>query len=130
MKEETTEILKFVADSLQESKEFAIEQAPDVIQQYLGAMFIEQLSDSITCIFFLILGLSIGVWAIRLYKKNNSTGYSWDEDQVILVMMMGIVSAALCAGGSLSLSSHIPEAAKIHYYPKGYLMEKVLEASK
>ena len=121
MTEKKEEILEFLVSTLKETKDFVLEQAPDVVQQYLGALFIDSFTSfifsSLACLIFGLIG------AFILVKKPLKD----DPDCPGANSFVGGV-LTLIAGACLCLSIEFSiKSAKIHYYPKGYLLEKVLK---
>ena len=115
MTEKKEEILEFLVSTLKETKDFVLEQAPDVVQQYLGALFIHSFSSfifsSLACLIFGLIG------AFFLVKKPLK-----EENYFVGGALTLIAGACLCLSIEFSIKS-----AKIHYYPKGYLLEQVLK---
>lgn len=120
--ENKEQVLKFIADSLQEMKDFAIEQAPDVVQQYLGWKFTE-------AVMFTCLGLILLIPALYgCYKATIITKQLYKEDSNepwFLLCILAIIGLMLFP--TLFIINNLPDAIQIHYYPKAYLLEQLLK---
>lgn len=115
MEEPTKEIIQFITSTLKESKDFVIEQSPDVIQQYLGAQAISCYVYGFIAITAIILGILCFIIAWRTVT---------DCDTIVGFIMVGMI---LCVIGFMFGPKNIIQYQQITEYPKGYLLEQVLK---
>ena len=65
------EIINFITESLKESKDFIVDQAPDVVQQFLGATQLDSLVAFVTA-------LLIAKMIYDIYEGNEKIdGVGW-----------------------------------------------------
>ena len=111
------EIVKFITDTLQETKSFVVEQSPEVVQQYLGFRITENLIGMITCLSMLLIGVYLILKFIRLSRDSS---YKSDLDIIIFPgVALSLVSIGL---GFMFVIQFI----HVYYYPKAYLLHKFL----
>jgi hypothetical protein len=107
MEKETSEILSFILKTLQESKDFVKEQAPDIVQQALAFGIYDSKM-------FLWLGVFILVVSAVLFLS------------ILIFDNVGLVFFALpsLALGALLVFCSVSQMKKIELAPKLYLLER------
>lgn len=120
MTEKKEEILEFLVSTLKETKDFVLEQAPDVVQQYLGALFIHSFSSAMVSFvgFIILITMTLIIFIKKPFRMDD------DSFPSILTCVFLFAMSVTCLHASIEKSI---DAAKIHYYPKGYLLEQVLK---
>ena len=111
-------ILKLLADSLESGKEFAIAEAPEVVQQLL---LWKRWELSLTPVLFVVFAAITGTLALRYFRLScpPNTGSS-DE----LVYILGWpISAVACMCSTCCALCAMPAALQIWLAPKVFLLE-------
>lgn len=113
MKEETiTQLLQFLLDTLQETKDFTLDQAPVFVQELLMWYFYEHLFFAGFGVLVILFGLAIG-WIL---KKNLSPN---DQPIRYTAYLGGWII------GLLFLISNTYDLIKVSVAPKVVLLEMV-----
>jgi hypothetical protein len=113
------ELVKFITETLRETKEFALEQSPDVVQQYLSS----KVTSSGLGVLFTFIGCVISVILIRkgiLISRAKSGFYS--DDDFLYYLFGGTLG--ICS--ILFLITNIFSLVNVYFYPKAYLLERFL----
>lgn len=107
------DLQKFILETLQQSKDLVVTQAPDVIQQYLSSQYFEAWVYIIVGIILFVLALLSG---LKLLKNPDC---EFKTFCFLFVGMGGLISSFIL------LSCYATTPYKITHYPKAYLLESV-----
>ena len=122
---ETGEIKEFMLQTLKESKDFVVEQSPEVIQQYLGTQYLE--ATICFWVFGVVSILALVTGLYLLIKKPFKTVYTSIPDDYsgsyVGAIFFGVVFIFTLAISATNLTNKL----KIEHYPKGYLLERVIK---
>lgn len=110
------ELQKQVLEMLKDGKSFVIEQAPDVVQQYVALQAVGYLG---WCALFVLCALVSFFIFSSMYLSEKKNGYG----QETIPLCFGIVVGTIL---SLGMLSNAINYYSIKTYPKGYLLDKAL----
>lgn len=115
------ELQEFILNTLKQGKDFVFDQAPDMVQQYIKCIGIE---NGIGAIFSLI---AICTFIYMIFRGTKTEPSCRADDGPFLIKSIGTIGLIF---SSLLFFISLSTALKIVYYPKGYLLEQVLNHSK
>ena len=116
-KEKLDKLMEFLLVSLQESKDFAVEQAPQVAKEMISW---GQICYGIGVFCFCLGGIltfCLGLW---VWKRRNDDGYDHDG-----CVAGSVFSWALTLGLLAGMLTHVAFFCKATYAPRLYLIEQV-----
>lgn len=116
MNEKYAEIINGLTETLKETKDFVLEQAPDVAKQLLVAEMIKLKFQLIMCAFF--SAVSLGVFMGAVFYHN--------DDSLICIarFIVGCISF-LCTLGSMSeTATCVSQLISVTVAPKAFLLKK------
>jgi hypothetical protein len=125
MNEETVNLandaLKSLIESATQTKDFVIDQAPDIINQLLYWKFFENLILGIIPLVLVLISLMIVLICSRDFAKNMY------EDDISLKSVIFIISTVIGVGGLIGFItggfSSLMTALQIYIAPKIFLVE-------
>ena len=125
MNEETVNLandaLKSLIESATQTKDFVIDQAPDIINQLLDWKFFENLILGIIPLVLVLISLMIVLICSRDFAKNMY------EDDISLKSVIFIISTVIGVGGLIGFItggfSSLMTALQIYIAPKIFLVE-------
>ena len=115
------ELQKFVLDSLQEGKGFILEQAPDVVQQYLNWTIVSNGVGAIVWGILLIVSIVCLFKFVKLFIKSESEG-----DEALHWFVGGIISLTVAIISIVSFPVCTYTFLYVWVAPKAYLLEKFI----
>jgi hypothetical protein len=117
MSETNKQLQEFILTSLKESKDFVIDQAPEVVQQVLNMAIFDSIVFSVSCFLVSLALLMVCKWSIKKSKEE----YSADEWLFLtaITAVFGILSI-------VPAFVHCMDAISIYLYPKAYLLRVIL----
>jgi len=132
MNEETVNLandaLKSLIESATQTKDFVIDQAPDIINQLLYWKFFENLILGIIPLVLVLISLMIVLICSRDFVKNMY------EDDISLKSVIFIISTVIGVGGLIGFItggfSSLMTALQIYIAPKIFLVEYAAELVK
>ncbi len=112
MKETLNQALKEILDAIIVTKDFVIEQAPDVVQQLLAWRFTISLVG-----FVVLLLIFVVIWVISFFIRKNVD----DGDEIFVIAIAGFASAI-----PLVLLPLVCDWLKILIAPKLFIIEYIM----
>ena len=114
MNEETKELLKFLIETLKETKGFVYEQAPEIAKEIIikGVIY-----HSFLLLLFIILSCIFGVVAYYCWKDYRQTK---DDDPLLIT-----VSAFFLLASLLVSMANVYWLLIIYFTPKLYLLREI-----
>lgn len=121
MNEEITEKLStFVLDTLAEGKEFVLEQAPLVVQDYIRWAVVEGAMNFVLLLCFILLEACFLLFMWRSWNKDSQK-----QDELPLYVIPGVVSLLFTFCVGLNLSFKVTEGVKAYVAPRAYMIDMV-----
>ena len=118
---EAARILKIIADSIEKTRDFSVEQAPDVVKQLVAYKYAETvfgiIVDAVLILFFFALG------GLCAYSAQWVSGEPDGIGRVFAMVFSSIVGVFGFAGGCLGLCDNIQSLLKIRLAPKVFILE-------
>lgn len=112
-------ITKWVAETLEQSKDFAIAQAPDVVQQFLAW----KLSETCAVMAFqMMFVVAVCLVAWRFWRSVKNSRDMDKDDREILAWLIFLVFFVLAA----SAMRNMLVAVQLWFTPKAYLIQYAL----
>jgi hypothetical protein len=124
MEEKAIKIMDFILNTLQTTKDFVIEQAPDVVRQMLNY-------DLINCITWMFVFIFIIIVGILLFKPLKKFAYKYnDESDGVSFIPIILVTITTFICGMIFLTNLYDKTStilQIKYTPKAYLIYKLTD---
>ena len=121
VKETGSELYAAGKAGVAQAVDFALQQAPLVVQEFLSWKMGEAIFN---CIFFsiaVIILLSIIVWAKKKIKKLQS----YDDDDIVFYSMIITFCIVFAVGSTIPIKNNIETIIKIKLAPRVYIIEYV-----
>lgn len=112
------EIQKWILDNLNQTKDFVLTQAPDVVQQYLEMKFTEALMWALVESFFIFILFCFLVWLFVTLKKQREEIEDEVKAVICFLTVMFIIVLGLCS------LDNFRDCYAIKHYPKAYLLKQ------
>ena len=107
-----------IIDLLKSGKDFALNEAPEIVHQYLQLKLLGVIASVLTCAVFTCAAI-FGIFGARkLYDEKQYDNFPSFFIGGICIVVFGVFFA-------LFISS-IMDGTAILFYPKGYLLEEML----
>ena len=120
------ELVKFLQETLQQGKDFVVEQSPLVVQETLRWGFYSALITAIVaCCVLVPSTYLLRLSYYNLYKVKGT--YPYDSDPWIGVGVAGIVLTAI---SSAIVITNITQMVFIHIAPRLYLLDRLSQIVK
>lgn len=119
MEDQLKQYLKEFVETLKQGGEFAQEQLPLFVKEYLTWGFWEAIVLSIVFLLFTIGGLVLGKYIYKKLKENDP----FDEFGYVFGIVISCF-ASICA--FIGMVTHIMTAIKITVAPRVYLIENLM----
>jgi hypothetical protein len=120
VKETGSELYAAGKAGVAQAVDFALQQAPLVVQEFLSWKMAEAIFN---CIFFsivVIILLSLIVWAKKKIKKLHSC-----DEYIVLYSIIIIFCTMLTIGSTIPIKNNIETIIKIKLAPRVYIIEYV-----
>lgn len=116
------ELMTILVDSLKGIKDFTLEQAPDVLQQWLGM----EMLHCAAVIFAMLLTLAVSIVSFKYswawYKKVKDKPGNEDE----VPFLLGFCSFAGIVASLVFMIINGTTLLQIYLFPKAYLLKSLL----
>lgn len=107
-------VLKLIADSLEQGKDFALEQAPLIVQELIAWKRVELTAKFLIAIAVLLVGLFFA----RLLLKYSNKWYNADEPEKLMpcafISIMGILIGAMTTAALMSSTLQVWLAPRLY----------------
>jgi len=122
--QEATRILTLIADSIQQSKDFVLEQAPDAIQQLVAWKRVETLIG-------VVVGLLLLAVAVYLARTLKEKAMKAEHDvEIFIVTARGCLAAIATLGGVGAVLTHASPCLQVWIAPKLFVIEYLADILK
>ena len=118
LKEKAGAVLLDLLQDFTKAKEFAIEQAPEVVQELLAWNY---WSSLLLCVIGIAMVLAGLFCALTLYKRCSD----WERDYVVVLPVICVIGAVVGLVGGSACFGHNLDWLQILIAPKLYLIEYV-----
>jgi len=116
-------IKELLLDTLVEGKDFVLDQAPEIVSQWLNMTAVTALSHAMIGVCILLLSvLILGRHYYLIKKKKGDRFEIIDLDHPVITILCGV-------GVPISLIEIIPNLMifmQVYFFPKAYLLKTVL----
>lgn len=120
MEDNQKEIVTKMFEYIDSSKDFMLEQAPEVFQQIIRYEYISSICGVVTCSILLICaGITLFTWL----KNPNVDRFDYWTDGTFAVVL---ISATVVVITGIGLIVNVSDLIKINVAPKYYIISKLL----
>lgn len=125
------ELLSWIVETLKQSKDFVITQAPDVIQQMLTYEFIEKTIDIFLCLIFIVITLFLMKFVYKkAYLAPKDYNDEMQEGWALILVFSTLGTIAIILTSSFFLFYNITKLLQIKHTPKAYLIHALTDKDK
>ncbi len=130
LKTNSIELIDWAKQTAQKTGDFAAEQTPLFIQEYVSWIF---WSNLVTVLIFVVILLTLGILSVVfIIKENNKATKAWDGSFDMAVAIISTIAFTICLAGPFPAFGFpaLKESIKAKVAPRVIIVEKISELVK